>query len=89
MDAISGTVASLAHGLKPVVKSFSDAEEELAFILEEIRKLKDARVILSNICVTRTKKLVDDYIAQITRAGLRAYEIKRSKTEDRSRDGVR
>ena len=47
-------------------------------------------MILSNICiVARTKKLVDDYIAQITRAGLRAYEIKRSKTEDRSRDGVR
>ena len=58
--------------------------------MEEIRKLKDAGVILSNICiVARTKKLVDDYIAQITRAGLRAYEIKRSKTEDRSRDGVR
>ena len=81
---------SLTHGLKPVVKSFGDAGEELAFILEEIRKLKDAGVILSNICiVARTKKLVDDYIAQITRAGLRAYEIKRSKTEDRSRDGVR
>lgn len=81
---------SLTHGLKPVVKAFGDAGEELAFILEEIKKLKDAGVALSNIClVARTKKLVDDYIAQITRAGLRAYEIKRSKTEDRSLDGVR
>ena len=81
---------SLTHGLKPVVKAFSDAGEELTFILEEIRKLKDAGVALSNIClVARTKRLVDDYIAQITRAGLRAYEIKRSKTEDRSLDGVR
>jgi superfamily I DNA/RNA helicase len=81
---------SLTHGLKPVVKAFGDAGEELAFILDEIKKLKEAGVALSNIClVARTKKLVDDYIAQITRAGLRAYEIKRSKTEDRSLDGVR
>lgn len=81
---------SLTHGLKPVVKTFDDAGEELAFILEEIKKLKDAGVSLSNIClVARTRKLVDDYIAQITRAGLRAYEIKRSKSEDRSLDGVR
>lgn len=81
---------SLTHGLKPVVKAFGDAGDELAFILDEIRKLKDAGVALSNIClVARTKKLVDDYIAPITRAGPRAYEIKRSKTKDRSLDGVR
>ena len=47
--------------------------------------------LLSDICVTaRTKKLVEDYIAQFTRAGIRSYAIKRNKTDDRSfSDGLR
>ena len=46
--------------------------------------------MLSDICVVaRTKKLVDDYIAQFTRAGIRSYAIKRNKTDDRNYDGLR
>ena len=81
---------SLTHGLKPDVKMFKDAGEELQFILDEIQKLKAGGVALSNIClVARTKKLVEDYIVQLTNAGIRAYAIKRNKTDDRSLDGVR
>ena len=36
-----------------------------------------------------TKKLVDDYIAQFTKAGIRSYAIKRNKTDDRNYDGLR
>ena len=47
-------------------------------------------IALSDICVVApTKKLVDDYIAQFTRAGIRSYAIKRNKTDDRNYDGLR
>lgn len=81
---------SLTHGEKPVVKSFKDAGKELQFIIDEIKKLQNGGVALSNICVVaRTKKLVDDYIAQFTKAGIRAYAIRRNKKDDRSLEGLR
>ena len=81
---------SLMHGLKPEVKSFKDVGEESTFILDEIKKLKAAGVALSDICVVaRTKKYLDDYTNQFSREGIRTYEIKRDKTDDRSLDGVR
>ncbi len=81
---------SLTHGIKPEIKEFKDAGEELSYLIEEIQKLKNAGVALSNICVVaRTRTLVQDYIAQFTHAGIRAYAIKRSNTDDRSLDGVR
>ena len=81
---------SLTHGEKPVVKSFKDAGKELQFIIDEIKKLQNGGVALSNICVVaRTKKLVDDYIAQFTKAGIRSYAIRRNKKDDRSLEGLR
>lgn len=81
---------SLTHGEKPAVKSFKDAGKELQFIIDEIKKLQNGGVALSNICVVaRTKKLVDDYIAQFTKAGIRSYAIRRNKKDDRSLEGLR
>ena len=81
---------SLTHGTKPEFKYFKDAGGEFTFILDEIRKLMNAGVSSSNIClVARTKKLTDDYIALLTKAGIRAYAIKRNKTDDRSMEGIR
>ena len=81
---------SLTHGESPQIKEFKDAGEELSFLVEEIRKLYQSGISLSDICVVaRTKKLVEDYIAQLTGAGFRTYEIKRNKTEDRGLEGVR
>lgn len=81
---------SLMHGEKPVVKNFRDAGAELEYILGEITTLKNAGVELRDICVVaRTKKLVDDYIAQFTKAGIRSYAIKRNKTDDRNYEGLR
>ena len=39
--------------------------------------------------VARTHKLLDDYIAQFTANGLRCYEIKGNKADDRGLDGIR
>ena len=81
---------SLTHGSKPDVESFKGAAEEFEFIKKTIYELQDQGVALSDIClVARTKKLVDDYIAQLTHAGFRAYAIKRNKADDRTLEGIR
>lgn len=81
---------SLTHGEKPVIRNFESAGDELTFLLEEIGKLRENGVALTDICVVaRTKKLVDDYVALFTRAGIKSYVIKRNKVEDRSFDGLR
>jgi len=81
---------SLTHGESPTVKNFIDASEEAAFIIAEIQKLINGGIDARNICVVaRTHKLINDYLTQFTRAGIRVYEIKRSKLDDRSYDGIR
>lgn len=87
---IGGKCQSLTHGEKPIIENFSNANDEFDFILGEVRKLKNSGIALTDICVVaRTKKLVDDYIALFTRAGIRSYAIKRNKADDRSYDGLR
>lgn len=87
---IGGKCQSLTHGEKPIIENFGNANDEFAFILGEVKKLKNSGVALTDICVVaRTKKLVDDYIALFTRAGIRSYAIKRNKADDRSYDGLR
>lgn len=81
---------SLTHGDIPVVQNFKDAAGECAYIVSEIRALIQSGVDAKSICVVaRTHKLLNDYTAQLTQAGLRVYEIKRSKVDDRNYDGVR
>lgn len=81
---------SLTHGEKPVIENFKDASGEFDYIVGEIKNLQNAGVALTDICiVARTKKLVDDYLAQLTKAGLRSYAIKRNKSDDRAYDGIR
>lgn len=81
---------SLAHGGNPIVENFTNANEEFEFLLSEVKNLKENGVSLTDICVVaRTKKLVNDYIALFTKAGIRSYAIKRNKSDDRSVDGLR
>ncbi len=81
---------SLTHGEKPIIRNFNNANDEFDFLVNEIKKLRDSGVALTDICVVaRTKKLVDDYIALLTRAGIRSYAIKRNKADDRSFNGLR
>ena len=80
----------MTHGEKPVIENFKDANAEFEYLQEEIKKLRAADVALNDICVVaRTKKLVEDYIAQFTKVGIRCYAIKRNKSDDRSFDGIR
>lgn len=81
---------SLTHGEKPLIQCFKDANAEFEYLSGEIKQLKENGVALTDICVVaRTKKLVDDYVIQFTKAGIRSYVIKRNKTDDRNFDGLR
>lgn len=81
---------SLTHGEKPVIKNYPDAGAEMDYLVEEIKRLGKNGVALCDICVvSRTKKLVNDYISQFTKAGIRSYAIKRNKIDDRGFDGLR
>lgn len=81
---------SLTHGMLPIIQNFDNANQEFEYILGEVKRLQGGGVALADICVTaRTRNLVNDYIALFTKAGIRSYEIKRDKADDRGLDGVR
>lgn len=81
---------SLTHGKAPQVLRFGNANEEFDAVLKEIKALISGGASAKNICVVaRTHKLLDDYIAQFTANGLRCYEIKGNKADDRGLDGIR
>ena len=81
---------SLVHGEAPIVKCFADANEEHRYLNECISDLQDRCVPLKNICiVARTNQLVKDYSAQLTKSGYSVYQIKRSKADDMTHDGIR
>ncbi len=81
---------SLTHGEKPQVLSYDNANEEFAGVLQKIRALIDSGVSDKNICVVaRIHDLVDDYKAKFTANGLRCYELRSSKADDRGQDGIR
>lgn len=81
---------SLTHGDKPEIKEFATPEEELDYLVSKIHQLETAGVEQKNICiVARTHKLLDSYIAGLQRAGIKSFEIKANKTDDRTFEGVR
>ena len=81
---------SLVHGEAPVVKCFADANEELDYLNEKISDLQYRCVPLKNICiVARTNQLVKDYSSQLTKCGYSVYQVKRSRADDLSHDGIR
>lgn len=81
---------SLTHGERPEILEFSVLESELEYIVKHIKDMEATGVELKNICiVARTHKLLDNYIAGLQQVGIRSYEIKSNKTDDRSFEGVR
>ena len=81
---------SLVHGNKPVIESYKDIGQEIDNIYEKIKILLESGATLNEICITaRTHKLVDIYLGQLMRRGLRCYEIKSNSTDNRSVDGIR
>ena len=81
---------SLTHGDDPCIKVFEDGNAEFDFVVSEIKSLEGLGVDLKDIClVARTHKYVDDYMKRLAAVGIRLYEIKRSKIDDRTMPGLR
>ena len=81
---------SLTHGDYPKIMNFRTAIEEYESITSEIKSLVENGVQLKDIClVARTHSLLNEYKRVLPNAGIRVYEIKRTKLDDRSFDGIR
>ena len=81
---------SLMHGPKPEIHCFDTFPEEVSFIKDYLKGLQADGVDPMNVClVARTQKLLDLYGARLREDGIKTYEIKRSKTEDRDLSGLR
>jgi len=81
---------SLSHGDVPTVNVYNTFAEETVDLIRLIQEKFDSGLEPMEICVvTRTNKLLADYAAALMNAGLRIYEIKRSKIDDRNMPGIR
>ncbi len=81
---------SLTHGEKPIVKNFISDEKEFQYILQQIEELESEGINLKNICVVaHTHNLLDKLIEKCNNANVRTYEIRASKVDDRTEDGIR
>lgn len=86
----SNKCLSLTHGAKPIVENFSGADNELAYIVQEIKNLQNNGVELSNICLTvRTNKLVDDYKKHLESFNIKVCKLKDGEEDKRFYEGVR
>lgn len=80
---------SLSHGEAPVVDIYDTYGEEAAALVKHIQEKIEAGLEPMEICVVaRTNKMLSDYASALGDAGIRTYEIKRSKTDDRHMPGV-
>ncbi len=82
---------SLTHGEAPVVESFGSINEEVSSLIAHIKELNEKEKLdFTEMCVVaRTKNILSDYSKALQDAGLKVYEIKRDKTDDREMPGVR
>ena len=81
---------SLTHGDEPIIKHFKNGSEECNYLYEEINNLIANGVDNKNICIiARTHKYVSQYNSFFTSKGMRVYEIRGSKTDDRNYEGIR
>jgi superfamily I DNA/RNA helicase/mRNA-degrading endonuclease RelE of RelBE toxin-antitoxin system len=81
---------SLTHGDYPYIQTFKSAAGEYAYITSEVKRLTHMGIDQKDICLTaRTHSLLDDYVRAFRDAGIRVYEIKRTKLDDRNVEGVR
>ena len=89
MDNAKG-YRSLSHGDNPTVEPFNDATAEMAALISKIKEKLALGMDEREICVVaRTNKMISEYVAGLQEAGIKIYEIKRSKTDDRQMPGIR
>ena len=81
---------SLVHGQEPEVHIFHDISAEVTYLVGKINEKIAEGFEAMDICIiARTNKMLEDYSQGLVSAGIRTYEIKRSKSDDRQMPGVR
>lgn len=81
---------SLLHGPIPEVHKFASLDEEVKYVIEKLQSLEGIGIEAKDICiVVRTNRQMKLYYALLNQAGIRMYEVKRSKSEDRGMPGLR
>jgi superfamily I DNA/RNA helicase/mRNA-degrading endonuclease RelE of RelBE toxin-antitoxin system len=80
---------SLYHGPEPLVKSFESYEDEVSFINEYIKNIKqedeDSRICI----VARTQKIIDAYSQYFTDKNISTVKISRNTKDNISNNGIR
>ena len=72
------------------MQCFGSLDKEFDYVLHQIQSLESEGTPLKNICVVaRTNRLVDEYATRFSSAGVDTFRIRRSRQDDRNRDGVR
>ncbi len=85
----SGDYKSLYHGPKPIVESFDSYEQEVEYIKQYIKGIKDNDKD-SKICiVVRTQKLVNSYDSYFQDNGIQTLKISRNSKDNLSNDAIR
>lgn len=80
---------SCTSGALPQVRSFGGREDELQWIVSEVRRLMDSGVDKRDICLAVCPKgSVKDYIKRLNDSGIHTYQLKR-KADERGLDGIR
>ncbi|MDR2367160.1 MAG: UvrD-helicase domain-containing protein [Deltaproteobacteria bacterium] len=81
---------SLTHGKPPVIKLFNDFDQELAFIVGEIKNLPLAGDDLRNVClVARTDDLLENYKTELMKRGFPVHHIQLEGSDDQTKKGIR
>lgn len=89
IDDVKGYL-SLTHGDAPFVETYTSFGDEVEALVRHIHEKVEIGVAPMEICVvTRTNKMLADYAEALNKAGIRTYEIKRSKTDDHHMQGIR
>ncbi len=85
----SGDYKSLYHGPEPKIESFESYEQEVEFINQYIKSIKDEDKE-SRICiVVRTQKLVNSYNSYFQENGIDTLKISRNSKDNLSNDAIR
>ena len=81
---------SLSHGVKPEVHAYTNLAAETTGLIQMVNEWTEKGMEPGEICiVARTKNILKDYAAALAQAGIRTYEVKRDKPDDRLMNGVR
>lgn len=89
-ESSSNPIISHTRGKIPSITEFSKKEEELAYIADTVKKWTALGTLERSICIlARTKNELTSLKEYLGSMGIRSYEIKQSKRDDKTIGGVR